>query len=83
MPKTRKMLSDWDAPYIQSLVKLIETQSKQTLANWAVDYAENMILPLWIKYFPGDMRPQNSIDAARHWLSGSIKLPQAKKMILE
>ena len=22
------MLSDWDAPYIQSLVKLIETQSK-------------------------------------------------------
>ncbi len=83
MPKTRKMLSDWDASYIQSLVKLIETQSKQTLANWAVDYAENMILPLWIKYFPGDMRPQNSIDAARHWLAGSIKLPQAKKMILE
>jgi len=40
MPKTRKMLSDWNAPYIQSLVKLIETQSKTTLAIWAVDYAE-------------------------------------------
>ena len=29
MPKTRKMLSDWDAPYIQSLVKQIETQSAE------------------------------------------------------
>lgn len=83
MPKTRKMLSDWDAPYIQSLVKLIETQSKRTLANWAVDYAENIILPVWSKHFPTDIRPQESIDAAREWLTGSIKLPQAKKMILE
>ena len=27
--KTRKMLSDWNAPYIQSLMKLIESQSKR------------------------------------------------------
>jgi two-component system CheB/CheR fusion protein len=33
------MLSDWNAPYIQALVKLIETQSKTTLAVWATDYA--------------------------------------------
>jgi len=83
MAKTRKILSDWDAPYIQSLVKLIETQSKRTLAIWAVDYAENIILPVWSKHFPADIRPQESIDAAREWLSGSIKLPQAKKKILE
>lgn len=36
---SRKMLSDWKAPYIQALMKLIETQSKSTLAHWAVDYA--------------------------------------------
>jgi hypothetical protein len=36
MPKTRKMLSDWKAPYIQPLMELIETQSNVTLANWAV-----------------------------------------------
>ena len=28
MPKYRKMLSDIDAPYLQSLMRLIETQSK-------------------------------------------------------
>lgn len=43
MPKPRKMLSDWKAPYIQSLMKLIETQSKATLTNWAVDYTEQVI----------------------------------------
>lgn len=53
MPKTRKMLSDWNAPYIQSLMKLIETQNKATLANWAVDYFKRVILPLWCKYYPG------------------------------
>jgi hypothetical protein len=83
MPKARKMLSNWEAPYIQSLMKLIETQSKSTLANWAVDYSERVILPLWIKRCPEDRRPQNALTAAREWLSGSIKLPQAKAAILE
>lgn len=77
------MLSDWDAPYIQSLVKLIETQSKSTLAYWAVDYSERVILPLWSKHYPDDQRPQTTLNAAREWLSGAIKLPQAKKVILE
>ncbi len=82
MPKTRKMLNDWRAPYIQSLMKLIETQSKATLAGWAVDYAGRVILPLWSKYSPDDPRPQNALNAACEWLSGTIKLPQAKSIIL-
>lgn len=83
MPKARKMLSNWEAPYIQSLMKLIETQSKATLATWAVDYSEEVILPLWSKYYSDDLRPQNALYAAREWLSGEIKLPQAKAAILE
>jgi hypothetical protein len=83
MPKARKMLSDWKAPYIHPLMRLIETQSKATLAIWAVDYSEQVILPLWRKYYPDDLRPQNALNAAREWLSGKIKLPQAKAAILE
>lgn len=82
MPKPRKMLSDWDAPYIQSLVKVIETQSKATLAHWAVDYAQRALLPLWSKHCPNDPRPENALNAARAWLSGTIKLPLAKAAIL-
>ncbi|MDD2374089.1 MAG: hypothetical protein PHD23_01930 [Eubacteriales bacterium] len=47
MANRRKMLSDMDAPYIQSLMRLIETQSKTTLARWAVDYAYEFLLPLF------------------------------------
>jgi len=83
LPKARKMLSDWEAPYIQSLVKLIVTQSKPTLGYWAVDYAEQVILQLWSKHYPDDPRPRKALDAAREWLAGAIKLPQAKTAILE
>ena len=83
MPKARKMLSDWNAPYIQSLMKLIETQSKSTLAYWAINYSQRVILPLWSKYYPDDLRPQNTLNAASEWLSGAIKLAQAKAVILE
>ena len=44
MPKPRKMLDDIEAPHIQSLMKLIETQSKTTIANWCVSYAEIHLL---------------------------------------
>lgn len=83
MPKTRKMLSDWDVPYIQALVKLIETQSKTTLSNWCVDYAGQRLLPIFEAGYPGDFRPRQALFAAREWLSGAIKLPQAKAAILE
>lgn len=83
MPKCRKMLNDWNAPYIQSLVKLVETQSKETLAHWAAEYAQKVMLPLWLKHFPADLRPRNALSAAKQWLAGEIKLPQAKDAILE
>lgn len=82
MPKPRKMLRDWNAPYIQSLARTIETQSKATLTNWAVDYAERVLLPLWNERRPDDARPLSALFAARAWLSGAIKLPQAKVAIL-
>jgi hypothetical protein len=83
MKKPRKMLSDWNAPYVQSLMKLIETQSKVTLATWCIDYAMENILPLYEKQVPNDSRPFNAIYSALEWLSGAIKLPKAKAAILE
>ncbi len=82
MPKVRKTLGNCNAPYIQALMRQIETQSKATLANWAVDYAEQVMLPLWAKHDPEDLRPQKALNAARLWLAGTIKLPQARTAIL-
>lgn len=83
MAKPRKMLSDVNAPYIQSLMRLIETQSKKTIANWCIAYTEEHILPIYEKHYPDDMRPRYALAAARDWLDGKIKLPEAKKLILD
>ena len=82
MPKYRKMLSDTNAPYIQSLMRLIETQSKTTLAHWSIDYAGAYILPIYEKAYPDDARPRRALDAANEWLAGSVKLPYVKNIIL-
>ncbi|HPK17221.1 MAG TPA: hypothetical protein PKW41_14605 [Clostridia bacterium] len=82
MPKARRMLSDWNAPYIQALARLIETQSKATLTNWALDYAQSAVLPMWSARRPDDSRPRDALAAARAWLAGEIKLPRAKSAIL-
>lgn len=82
MPKPRKMLCNLEAPYTQSLMRLIETQSKATLANWALDYAERHYLPIYVAHFPHDSRPVAAIKAARDWLEGKLKLPAAKVQIL-
>ncbi|MCL2753983.1 MAG: hypothetical protein FWE44_07545 [Defluviitaleaceae bacterium] len=83
MSKTkRKMLTDWQAPYILPILRLIETQSKNTIVNWCVDYSETRLLPIYEEDFEGDARPKLAIDAARNWLAGKIKLPDAKPIIL-
>jgi len=80
--KPRKMLGAADSPYIVSLMRLIETQSKATIASWCMDYAEEHILPIFEKRCPGDGRPRSAIDAARDWLEGRKKLPEVKHVIL-
>lgn len=76
------MLGDWQDPAVQSLMRLMETQSKVTLAHWALDYAQAHMLPIYQKAYPGDSRPEAAMNAARRWLAGEIKLPEAKGIIL-
>jgi hypothetical protein len=82
MPKYRKMLNDINAPYLQSLMRLIETQSKRTLAGWSIDYARGHILPVYERAYPADARPRHALDAADEWLAGNVKLPYVKNIIL-
>lgn len=83
MPKLRKMLGKADSPYIVSLMRLIETQSKATIANWCMDYAEAHILPIFEKECPGDSRPHMALHASRQWFEGKVKLPEVKRIILD
>ena len=82
MPKLRKMLGAADSPYIVSLMHLIETQSKATIASWCMDYAEMHILPIFEKHCPNDNRPRRAIAASRDWFEGKKKMAEVKNIIL-
>jgi len=83
MPKLRKMLNDVNADYIQSFMRMLETQSKETIAKWCIGYAEANLLPLWEREFPEDTRPAIALKAAQDYTSNNANLADAKKQITE
>jgi hypothetical protein len=83
MAKLRKMLGAADSTYILSLMKAIETQSNETIANWCIEYAEKSILYIYEKYYPEDNRLQNALNGARECVSVKIKVPELKKLVSE
>lgn len=42
--KLRKMLGDVNAPSTTVLMNLIDTQNRETICNWCIDYAWEKIL---------------------------------------
>jgi len=83
MAKYRKMLNDWEAPYLQSLVRLAETQSQATLVDWSVGYAAEHLLPIWERKFPDDLRPHEALRAARSWPKPKVEQKEPKALILD
>ena len=83
MPKKlRKTLGDVNAPSVVALRNLIDTQSKDTIRRWCLDFAENKILPIFERHYPDDTRPRNAVNAARDYLNGKVKFPVVKSVIL-
>lgn len=82
MAKLRKTLGQPDSPAILALKRLMETQSKETIANWCLSYARAEILPIYMKAFPGDGRPAAALDSAWDWLEGKVRLPEVRTYIL-
>ena len=83
MTKLRKMLGKADSPYIISLMRLIETQNKNTIVRWCNEYAREHILPIYREYYPDDSRLVNALNAVNEWLEGNIKLTEAKNIVRE
>ncbi|NLW56615.1 MAG: hypothetical protein GX050_08410 [Firmicutes bacterium] len=81
--KLRKMLGDVNAPSTIALMRLIDTQGKETICNWCINYAEKNILPIFEKHCPHDSRPRNALKAARDYLDGKVKLSEVKNLILK
>lgn len=83
MAKMRKMLGDVRSRECADMMALIETQSKATLAAWAVDYARRYYLPVYVMACPGDGRLEDVIRACVDYLQGTRKLAEVKPLLRE
>jgi hypothetical protein len=77
--KLSKTLGNFQSPYIVSLIRLIETQSKPTLIRWCTGYAEEHIVPIYESAYPADTRPRDALHNAIGWLEGRVRFVDAKQ----
>ena len=80
--RKNKILFDHNSSSLQELSVLIDNSSRLTITLWALDCAQ---IPLnkFEREYPNDNRPRVSITKAYEWTRGEIKMPLAKKHILE
>ena len=66
---------------LENLRHLTDQSNRRVLILWALELAEETALELEERY-PDGQAPQEAIAAARAWAAGEIKMPIAKRAIL-
>lgn len=82
LAKKNKILFRQDSPSFQELMARFEATTQCYLILWAFELAEEIITELEKRY-PDDARPRRGLDLARQWARGEIKMPLAKRAILD
>lgn len=70
-----------NSPFLEELAALLESRDHQTVVLWALDLAEETVKELKKRY-PDEDRPSEALRAARLWASGTVKMREAQRAIL-
>lgn len=82
LKKKNKILFSRDSQCLQELIRLIELQNHRTLVMWALDCAKTTLEQFEAKY-PNELRPRTALELCEAWSRGEIKMPMAKRAILD
>jgi hypothetical protein len=77
-----QILFSRDSECLQELIVLIGKQKHRTLVMWALDCAQEPLAYFESKY-PNESRPRRALELCEAWARGVIKMPEAKKAILD
>lgn len=79
--KLRKMLGRADDPNILSLMHLLDTQSLETISNWALDMVAEYALPILWRH---ELHQLDFLcECTRAYLDGNMSLKEMKPMFKE
>lgn len=82
LKKRNKILFSRDSQCLQDLIKLIQLQNHRTLVMWALDCAKVTLEQFEAKY-SDERRPRTCLELCEAWARGKIKMPIAKRAILD
>ncbi|OHE40494.1 MAG: hypothetical protein A2Y16_00980 [Tenericutes bacterium GWF2_57_13] len=77
-----QILFDQESECLRGLIDLMGGQKHRTLVMWAFECAQAPLTILKARY-PLEDRPGNALKAAAVWARGDIKMPEAKRAILD
>lgn len=80
--RKNKVLFSRDSMCLQELSKLLEQQKHRTIVLWALDCAK-LTLDEMEKKYPEEHRPRKCLELSEAWAKGQIKMPVARRAILE
>jgi hypothetical protein len=81
LKKRNTILFSRDSQCLQDLIKLIQLQNHRTIVIWALDCAKVPLEQFEAKY-PDEHRPRTCLELCEDWARGKVKMPIAKKAIL-
>lgn len=82
MKKSNKILFSRDSECLHDLISLIQKQNHRTLVMWALDCSKLTLEQFEAKY-PDEHRPRICLELCKDWAKGKIKMPAAKRAILD
>lgn len=82
LKKKNKILFSRDSECLQELIKLIQQQNHRVLVMWALDCAK-LPLELFEAKYCEEKRPRICLELCEAWARGKIKMPAAKRAILD
>lgn len=82
LKKKNNILFSRDSECLQELKKMIEQQKHRTLVVWALDCAK-IPLAQFEERYPHELRPRMALELCEAWSKGKIKMPAAKRVILD
>jgi len=80
--RKNKVLFNYESPCLEKLIETFEKQTHLVIVMWSLDCVESS-LSMCEYLYPNDLRPRKTIEICKLWAKGEIKMPEAKKAILE
>lgn len=80
--RKNQILFSRESQCLQELTSLIEEQKHRTLVLWALDCAKRPLAEFEEKY-ADELRPRKALELCEAWSRGKIKMPAAKRGILD